>query len=110
MKTTVSVVFGGVRRCLTQRRGCGRWGDAPGHVQGRWGGSGRVCACRRRRSPLGWLRRERWGEKEEPERGEGDAGGAVVLLAPSNSNDGKQEVAARVLACGGHAPLPTGVR
>ena len=36
--------------------------------------------------------------------------GVVALLAPSSSSGGKQEVAARVLACGGHAPLPTGVR
>ena len=28
----------------------------------------------------------------------------MALLAPSSSSGGKQEVAARVLACGGHAP------
>ena len=42
--------------------------------------------------------------------GGGDAGGAVALLAPFSSNGGKQEVAVCVLACRGHAPLPTGVR
>ena len=85
----------------------------------RGGASGRVGEARGRRWPrwwrsaatgsLGWLRRERsGGKREEPERG--DAGGVVALLAPSSGSGGKQEVAARVLACGGHAPLPTGVR
>ena len=85
----------------------------------RGGASGRVGEARGRRWPrwwrsaatgsLGWLRRERWGGEGGTREG-GDAGGVVALLAPSSSSGGKQEVAARVLACGGHAPLPTGVR
>ena len=58
---------------------------------------------------LGWLRPRALGGEGGTREG-GDAGGVVALLAPSSSSGGKQEVAACVLACGGHAPLPTGVR
>ena len=50
------------------------------------------------------------GGRGRNQRGGEDAGGVVALLAPSSSSGSKQEVDARVLACGGHAPLPTGVR
>ena len=49
------------------------------------------------------------GGRGRNQRG-GRCRGVVALLAPSSSSGGKQEVAACVLACGGHAPLPTGVR
>ena len=49
------------------------------------------------------------GGRGRNQRG-GRCRGVVALLAPSSSSGGKQEVAARVLACGGHAPLPTAVR
>ena len=50
------------------------------------------------------------GGRGRNQRGGGRCRGVVAPLAPSSSSGGKQEVAARVLACGGHAPLPTGVR